>query len=382
MTSPRDDQARILGARAKHFLDSGNPMPALALLREAKRLSTDPSWAWLLIGDAARQFGEPDRALACYDRVITVASRIQEGILARARALATVGRWEEAATEEAQATSYPPFDQLAIPWWDGTTTEHLAIMFTGSISSAFFFARWLPWARGRCRQLTILVAPELVAFFESQLLGCNVVAMTGASQLPRLPSAAITAMQSAHRLPAMFAPHPTHELPSPPYLHPGQPFREIEGGLKVGIVWAGSRGHPADACRSSPLEAWAPVFGVSGATFYGLQVGRLAPGTAPLHDLGPELTSWERTAAAIAQLDLVIAVDTGVVHLAGAMGRPVWVLLPALAEALWMLDRTDSPFYPTARLFRQRRVGEWPALFKEVATALQELVIESGRRSA
>jgi ADP-heptose:LPS heptosyltransferase len=82
------------------------------------------------------------------------------------------------------------------------------------------------------------------------------------------------------------------------------------------------------------------------------------------------------------QLDLTISVDTAVAHLAGALGRPVWICLPATPEWRWMLDRTDTPWYASARLFRQRRAGEWRALFEEVASALRELVPERGLQSA
>jgi hypothetical protein len=148
----------------------------------------------------------------------------------------------------------------------------------------------------------------------------------------------------------------------------------------VGIAWAGNPANPDDALRSTRLVDWAPVFGVPGVTFYGLQVGtnpaskQLAEAGAPVHDLGPELRDWGATAAALTDLDLVIAVDCSVAHLAGALGRPVWICLPAAPEWRWMLERTDTPWYGSARLFRQPRVGDWASVFEKVATQLRQLV--------
>ena len=111
--------------------------------------------------------------------------------------------------------------------------------------------------------------------------------------------------------------------------------------------------------------------------FYSLQVGPGAAalaewrGPAPIHDLGPQLTDWGATAAAISQLDLVVAVDTGVVHLAGALGVPAWVLLCYAPDWRWLLDRADSPWYPAARLFRQPRPKDWASVMAEAAAALR-----------
>jgi ADP-heptose:LPS heptosyltransferase len=97
-----------------------------------------------------------------------------------------------------------------------------------------------------------------------------------------------------------------------------------------------------------------------------------------IHGLGPELRDWRDTAAVLRELDLVIAVDCSVAHLAGALGQPVWICLPAAPEWRWMLERTDTPWYGTARLFRQPRVGDWGTVFAQVATELRQLVSSGG----
>jgi hypothetical protein len=132
------------------------------------------------------------------------------------------------------------------------------------------------------------------------------------------------------------------------------------------------------------------VLSVPGVSFYNLQLhdpphadlSQLRDHGTRIHDLSAELTNWTDTAAALSQLDLVIAIDCGVANLAGAMGLPVWVCLRTSAEWRWGLDAAATPWYPTARLFRQRRVGEWPTLFEEVAAALRELVQRRGVEAA
>jgi len=155
-------------------------------------------------------------------------------------------------------------------------------------------------------------------------------------------------------------------------------------GLRVGLVWAGNprAGIPAasaiDRRRSIALARLAPLGAVPGVSFVSLQKGdRGAEAKAPppglaLHDWTDELWDFADTAALIAGLDLVISVDTAVVHLAGALGKPVWVLNRYDACWRWLHGRTDSPWYPTARLFRQSSYGDWDSVIAEVAAALRE----------
>jgi predicted O-linked N-acetylglucosamine transferase (SPINDLY family)/ADP-heptose:LPS heptosyltransferase len=152
-------------------------------------------------------------------------------------------------------------------------------------------------------------------------------------------------------------------------------------GLKVGIVWAGNPKHAGDRRRSIALEQLAPILDVPGVRFYSLQVGERAGDLARLParlradkvvDLAPELTSYSETAAALAQLDLVVAVDTSVVHLAGALGRPCWVLMPFSPDWRWLLEREDSPWYPSLQLFRQPAPGDWDPVIARIAAALAE----------
>lgn len=157
-------------------------------------------------------------------------------------------------------------------------------------------------------------------------------------------------------------------------------------GFRVGLVWAGKPTHGNDRARSLRLEDCDLLMDIPGVRFYGLQKGtaaRQAPKLAAkmnLINLGEQLNDFTDTAGVIANLDLVISVDTAVAHLAGAMGKPVWVLLPFVPDWRWFLDRKDSPWYPTMRLFRQEKHGDWMAVMRRVRKEVQELA-QNGRRT-
>jgi Tfp pilus assembly protein PilF len=144
-------------------------------------------------------------------------------------------------------------------------------------------------------------------------------------------------------------------------------------GMKVGLVWAGKREPPF---RSVPVAALAPLGKIAGVRYISVQTGRAAAEAAPaelkLKNWSAELRDFAETAALIANLDLIITIDTAVAHLSGAMGKPTWVLLKASPDWRWMLGRSDCAWYPSMRLFRQRRAGEWDAPIGEVAGELEK----------
>lgn len=161
-------------------------------------------------------------------------------------------------------------------------------------------------------------------------------------------------------------------------------------GLKVGLVWAGNKSHKNDRNRSLPLSTLAPLGKVPGIRFFSLQKRDSAasqtesgpiiaaspaqsrpPAELQLVDWTEDLHDFADTAAVIANLDLVIAADTAVGHLAGAMAKPAWMLLPFIPDWRWLLDRDDSPWYPTMRLFRQPAEHDWPSVIARVADRLR-----------
>ncbi|WOD18897.1 glycosyltransferase family 9 protein [Paraburkholderia kirstenboschensis] len=149
---------------------------------------------------------------------------------------------------------------------------------------------------------------------------------------------------------------------------------------RVGIVWAGNPAYALDRYRSTALQQWRPLLEQPGVRWFSLQKGdarhdaAALPKGADMHVLGPQIHSFLDTLAIIQSLDLVVTVDTAVAHLAGACGTPVWALVPTFTDWRWMVERADSPWYPSMRLFRQRELNQWDAVLADVAQALQEYV--------
>jgi tetratricopeptide (TPR) repeat protein len=192
-------------------------------------------------------------------------------------------------------------------------------------------------------------------------------------------------------LPAAFATSQASIPASVPYIAPAPdtvaawarrlgPWRK----MRVGFAWSGSAGHAADTDRTMPLDTLAPLLGRGDIECHAVQrdirdSDRDAM-RAFLHlaDHSAALTDFEQTAGLLAQMDLVITVDTAVAHLAGAMNVPAWVMLPHAADWRWMRDRDDSPWYPSVRLFRQKRRGEWASVIDPVARNLDQWAIQRG----
>jgi hypothetical protein len=149
----------------------------------------------------------------------------------------------------------------------------------------------------------------------------------------------------------------------------GRRFADEDKRMKIGLVWAGRREYANDRRRSLNPQELEPLISGVDAHFISLQKGSGAQ--LPLTDWTGELNDFADTAALIDNLDLVISVDTAVAHLAGAMGKKVWTLLPFVPDWRWLLDRNDSPWYPTMRLFRQPRIGDWPAVVEKLVAELQ-----------
>jgi hypothetical protein len=155
--------------------------------------------------------------------------------------------------------------------------------------------------------------------------------------------------------------------------------------FKVGIAWQGNPQYPNDRQRSIPLARFAPLAQLTGVRLFSVQKGpgseQLVRGANPFPviDLGSRFGNFADTAAALVNLDLVVAVDSAVAHCAGALGLPAWVLLPSPSEWRWLRHREDSPWYPTMRLFRQKEPGDWEEVVDRLAGALTALLSVEGR---
>jgi len=166
-------------------------------------------------------------------------------------------------------------------------------------------------------------------------------------------------------------------------------------GFKVGIAWQGNPAGSVDHGRSIPLRALAPLGAIEGVRLISLQknhgaeqIDRRPAGMAietPGHDFDGGADAFLDTAAVMMNLDLVVSSDTSIAHLAGARGRPTWVMLKKVPDWRWLLDRDDSPWYPTMRLFRQETIGDWAAVAARVANELRKLApapVDRGAASA
>ena len=149
-----------------------------------------------------------------------------------------------------------------------------------------------------------------------------------------------------------------------------------ESGFKIGVAWAGSPGFVDDRDRSIQLKNILSVFSVCGARYFSIQKDlregdrEILNAHPQIVQLGNEIKDFQDTAAIMMSLDLIISSDTSIVNLAGALARPVWVLLSFNPDWRWLLDRNDSPWYPTARLFRQTKTGQWETVVGEVCAQL------------
>jgi hypothetical protein len=152
--------------------------------------------------------------------------------------------------------------------------------------------------------------------------------------------------------------------------------------LNVGLVWSGSKSHKNDRNRSCTLSDFALLADITGVRYYSLQKEDIGAGDSEwldglqIENLGRHLNDFYDTAAVIMNMDLIITVDTAVAHLAGALGRPVWTLIPFVPDWRWMLDRNNTPWYPTMRLFRQPRILDWGSVIKQVSNELRKRVPE------
>lgn len=260
--------------------------------------------------------------------------------------------------------------------WDGAAFDARSVLVRceHGLGDTLQFLRFVPLLQRRARELHLMVQPPLVRLLSA---GPGLGQVHDGWQGPDWPAheVEIEVMELAYAFRAAPATVP------PPYPHLGALARQrsdlrlaaADGRLDVGLAWATSDWAPS---RSIPWSAMQALLQVPGVCFHVLQQGPAArqaaqaPGAAPL---------WRRTAriedaaAAMLDMDLVIVTDSMLSHLAASLGRPTWVLLEREADWRWMDGREDSPWYPSARLFRQRRTGDWAGLLDDVAAALAAL---------
>ena len=245
------------------------------------------------------------------------------------------------------------------------------------------FARYIPWVKQRVPKLAIGWGPEVTA-----LLGHHPDIDFCFERWADVPPHDAYVLLSS--LPQIFGTE-LSSIPAPiPYVtinpnrvaHWAQRLEQVrpQRRLRVGLAWSGRPTHPNNLRRSTRMATLAPILAVPGVDFFGLQKPfpdedcAFAAAQPHFIDLSQELTDFAETGAVVDNLDLVIAVDTAVVHLAGALGREAWVLVPEPADWRWLLDRADNPWYPSLRLFRQAKPTEWGPVLEQVSQALRQRV--------
>jgi len=361
---------------------------ARAALERAVGLDAGFAQAHYNLGNLLRNLGDCEGAIEAYDRAIALQADFADAHWNRATALLLAGRYREGwqgfgwrRKAHTVRRLYP--HALAGPRWDGGAIagRRLLVHYEQGYGDSIQFWRFLPRLRA-CGARVILqeraaLAPLVRSDWGVDRVIGNADEPVGASEYDL--------HVSLLDLPGLFDAGLNDVAGAVPYVRAdGDRVRRMakripSSGCRVGIVWAGSARHENDRHRSCRLSWFLELARVPGVRLINLQKG---PAEAELAGaeglgvvaLGPDLRDFADTAGAIASLDLVIGVDTAVVHLAGAMGRPVWTLLPFAPDWRWMLGRADSPWYPTMRLFRQPTWGDWPSVFIQVVDALRRFV--------
>lgn len=277
---------------------------------------------------------------------------------------------------QAKMTSHLP-----VPYWRGEPAPDRTVMVhvDQGLGDLIMCARYLPAVAERVGRLVLAVPAGTRRLFST--LPCAVEIAELGEPVPQLDL-----HLHAFSLPAIFG-TTQDTIPPAQCLRAEGPLVEqmrqrFGPGFTVGLCWQGNPAHPRDGERSLPLAALAPLLAVPEITFVSLQVGPAGAQAASLASPGRVMDLRDQlehgdvmvpAAAAIAALDLTISVDSAVAHLAGALGRPVWIPLPASPDWRWLRRGETSPWYPTARLFRQPAPGQWQPCLESMAAALAHL---------
>jgi Flp pilus assembly protein TadD len=408
----------LRNARGVMFAAMNRHLDALWCYRDALALSPRAPGIWTNLGNALTQLKHLKGAVACHRRAIEMAGgdallhhnlgtslaaagRHGEAVIAFTRALDLkpdyhMAQWDRGRSylylgnyrrgwvdyEARKITGQLPARALPGAPWTGEpyAGKRLVLLVEQGFGDTLWAARYLPQVKALGGELVIECQREVLPL---------IAAMGVADKLiPRgetLPQADLHCYLCS--LPGLFTPD-LAAIPASPYL--AAPRERMEkfrakldragGRLKVGVVWSGSITFKKNNERAQPLMRFFQAFALPGVQLYGLQKGprekelSALPRGGPIIDLAADLDDFADTAAALAQLDLVIMTDSAVGHLAGAMGKPVWLLLGPVAHWLWLTERTDSPWYPSVRLFRPRAEGDWDYVFDSASVELMKLL--------
>jgi tetratricopeptide (TPR) repeat protein len=358
---------------------------AVSMLRSALALNPNDAQALGNLGNAYLALNRPDEAIAAYEKALATDPAFAGNTYNMALARLVSGDFEngwagyDSRLETAAHRRKYPFNR---PRWNGVEPiagRTLLVYAEQGLGDTLQFVRYVPMLEARGARVIVRVQAGLKVFLADQAFTAAVIG-TG----DPLPD---------HDLQCSLLSLPRHfgtRLDSIPAVVPYLAANESKvaqwrgvfaraDGLKVGLVWAGNPKHQFDHNRSVPLALFSAVTDGVAAHFFALQkeipkedVPALAA-TPRITDLSKYITNFAETAAIVAALDLVITVDTSVAHLAGALGKKAWVLISHAPDWRWLLDRSDSPWYPSVRLFRQPVLGDWTPVIQEIRTELAEI---------
>lgn len=322
------------------------------------------------LGVALLASGDVAGAETAYRDVLARAPKNAEAHYNLAWVLLLTGRWREAWPHFDWRWKLKYFSSRVRGFkkaaWDGTPfSGALLVHAEQGMGDAIQFGRLLAEARKRCDRLIFECHRPLMRLL-APLAGVDEILAAGDALPPFAQHIPLMSLPGVLGLTIETIPFAAGYLAAP-----ATPARR---GRRIGLVWAGSPDNKIDKRRSFPARRFAPLLALSSLEFVSLQVGPPAAEIQDLPDVAPmpPVSDFRDTAAVIAGLDLVIGVDTAVIHLAGAMGKPAWTLLPSMPDYRWLLGRADSPWYASMRLFRQEKAGDWEGVIANVAKALTD----------
>ena len=363
----------------------GRPDEAEVSLREALRLSPKYAEAHNNLGIVLVQLGREQEGVQHYDEAIKLKPDYPEAHMNRSLTYLCDGDFARGWPEYEWRLKVRPLKhkQTPGPRWDGSPIEGKKLLITSEqgLGDCIQFIRYAQLAKSRGATVTFDAPSPLKSL------------MATCPGLDRVPPKGEPITYDLHvpllSLPSIFGVPPDAATATIPYFTPELERlehwrKELANvpGLRVGIAWQGSKVHKGDRLRSVPLTRFAPLAAVPGVSLLSIQKGagteQLTDGSANgmgILDFGsktaPEMID---VAALMMNLDLIVSIDTAVIHLAGALGRPTWVAIPYAPDWRWQRNREDTIWYPTMRLFRQTTRGEWDSVFGRMAAALAGMV--------
>jgi Tfp pilus assembly protein PilF len=359
---------------------------AVASYRQAIRLKPAFFDALNNLGNTLRVQGKLAESIASYERALEVKPDNPQVRMSRALCWLQMGDFERGWAEyewrlKCKEFSIPAFPR---PLWDGSSLEGRPILLYADhgLGDSIQFIRYAPMVKARGGRV-IVACQQPLARLLATCPGIDQVVAEGSllpdfafyAPLMSLPGIFGTSLAS---IPAE-VPYVTADAGLVDHWH-----RELgpSGGLRIGIAWQGNPRHQRDRQRSFRLAQLEPLARVAGVRLFSLQKGfgtdQIAEldGRFAVSDIGSRFGDFMDTAAVMRNLDLVISLDSSLAHLAGALGVPIWMAIPIAADWRWLTEREDSPWYPTMRLFRQKRWGDWDEVFSRMAVELETKIEE------